>query len=289
MHTTTRYLKSHQHYFHQPEMNARRQELLALETDLHHALERDEFILQYQPQFHFCTGRIAGFEALLRWQHPVRGLVMPSDFVPVLEESGQIVAVGEWTLRHACKESRQLRDISGTAAPVSVNVSARQFSNPRLVDELRRILRDEKMPPEDLELEITESTVMDDVQMAGEILAALDGLGVRLAIDGFGTGYSSLAYLKRFPIKVLKIDRIFIQDLPWEDNCSTITEASISLGHKLGLEVIAQGVETAKQYQFLRAYGCDMIQGHYFAPPMMLDEAVRFAVCHQPVNMSSAA
>lgn len=277
-----------QYQFYQPEMNARGQELLALETDLRRALEREEFILHYQPQLHMCAGRIAGFEALLRWQHPTRGLVSPADFVPLLEETGLIVPVGEWALRRACAESRSLRDLDGAPMPVSVNVSARQFGDHRLVDELRRILRDEKMPPENLELEITESTVMQDVQTAGEILAALDGLGVRLAIDDFGTGYSSLAYLKRFPINALKIDRVFIQDLPWDDNCSTLTEASISLGHKLGLEVVAEGVETAKQFQFLRTHGCDMIQGHYFGCPMPLAEAMSFALEHRAPAKSAA-
>jgi PAS domain S-box/diguanylate cyclase (GGDEF) domain len=266
-----------QYQFYEPEMNARGQELLALETDLRRAIEREEFVLHYQPQFHLCAGRIAGFEALLRWRHPARGLMPPADFVPMLEETGLIVPVSEWVLRRACEESRKLRDSGGAPAPVSVNVSARHFSDHRLVDELRRILRDVAMPPEDLELEITESTLMQDVQTAGEILAALDGIGVRLAIDDFGTGYSSLAYLKRFPLNALKIDRVFIQDLPWEDNCATLTEASISLGHKLGLDVIAEGVETAKQVQFLRAHGCDMIQGHYIGRPMPLDEAARFA------------
>jgi diguanylate cyclase (GGDEF)-like protein len=275
-----------QYHFYETEMNTRCQELLALETDLHRALDRGEFLLHYQPQFHLCTGRIAGFEALLRWQHPARGLILPPDFLPMLEASDRILTVGEWAVRQACAESRKLRDIGGTTMPISVNISARQFRHHHLVNELRHILRDEKMPPEDLELEITESTIMDDVQAAGEILAALDGLGVRLAIDDFGTGYSSLAYLKRFPINALKIDRAFIQDLPWEDNSSTLTEASISLGHKLGLEVIAEGVETAKQFQFLRAYGCDMIQGHYFGLPLPFAEAAQFAMSHQPVSPS---
>lgn len=277
-----------QYQFYQPEMNARGQELLTLETDLRRALDREEFILHYQPQLHMCAGRIAGFEALLRWQHPVRGLVSPADFVPMLEETGLIVPVGKWALRRACAESRKLRDLGGTPIPVSVNVSARQFGDHCLIDELRHILRDEGMPPEDLELEITESTVMQDVQTAGEILAALDGLGVRLAIDDFGTGYSSLAYLKRFPLTALKIDRVFIQDLPWEDNCATLTEASISLGHKLGLEVIAEGVESEKQVQFLRAHGCDMIQGHYFGCPMSLDTAVQFAMNHKMPEATAA-
>ena len=274
--------------FYELEMNARSQELLALETDLRRAIQREEFVLHYQPQFHLCAGRVAGFEALLRWRHPTRGLISPADFVPMLEETGLIVPVGEWALRRACEESRKLRDQAGAPVPVSVNVSARQFGDHRLVDELRYILRDQAMPPEDLELEITESTLMQDVQTVGEILAALGGLGVRLAIDDFGTGYSSLAQLKRFPLNALKIDRVFIEDLPWEDNCATIAEACISLGHKLGLEVIAEGVETAKQTQFLRMHGCDMIQGHYIGRPMPLDDAVRFAMGHNSHEVTAA-
>jgi diguanylate cyclase (GGDEF)-like protein/PAS domain S-box-containing protein len=274
--------------FYELEMNARSQELLALETDLRRAIEREEFVLHYQPQFHLCAGRVAGFEALLRWRHPTRGLISPADFVPMLEETGLIVPVGEWALRRVCEESRKLRDQTGAPVPVSVNVSARQFGDHRLVDELRYILRDQAMPPEDLELEITESTLMQDVQTVGEILAALGGLGVRLAIDDFGTGYSSLAQLKRFPLNALKIDRVFIDDLPWEDNCATIAEACISLGHKLGLEVIAEGVETAKQTQFLRMHGCDMIQGHYIGRPMPLDDAVRFAMGHNSHEVPAA-
>lgn len=277
-----------QYQFYAPDMNARSQEMLALETDLRRAIERDEFLLYFQPQLHVCAGRIAGFEALLRWKHPSRGMVSPSEFIPLLEETGLIVPVGEWVLRRACKESRMLRDVAGNPVPVSVNVSARQFGDHRLVDELRHILRDEAMPPENLELEITESTVMQDAQTAGEILAALDGLGVRLAIDDFGTGYSSLAYLKRFPLSALKIDRVFIQDLPWEENCATITEASISLGHRLGLEVIAEGVETEKQLQFLRAHGCDMIQGNFFGGPMPPKEAARFIATRQHSEKTAA-
>ncbi len=267
--------------FYAPEMNARGQELLALETELRHALDREEFVLHYQPQLHLCTGRIAGFEALLRWQHPAGRLVPPSDFIPMLEETGLIIPVGKWTLRRACAEYRKLRDASGTQVPVSVNVSARQFGDHRLVEELRHILRDEGMPPEDLELEITESTVMQDTQAAGEILDALNAIGVRLAIDDFGTGHSSLAYLKRFPLNTLKIDRDFIQGRPWEENDAAIAEACISLGHKLGLDVIAEGVETAEQMQFLRAHGCDMIQGYHFSPPMPLQAASHFALHHK--------
>lgn len=269
-----------QYQFYAPEMNSRGQELLALETDLRHALDRKEFMLHYQPQLDLRNGRIAGMEALLRWQHPHQGLISPVDFVPLLEETGLIVQVGEWVLRNACAQYRKRHESGLPPVRISVNVSARQFRERSLLDRVRQALRDEGVPPEHLELEITESTAMQDVQITGEILAALDALGVRLAIDDFGTGYSSLAYLKLFPLDVLKIDRAFVQDCPYGGNVSAIAEASISLGHKLGLEVVAEGVETAEQMAFLRAHECDIIQGFYVSHPKPVEEVERFMASH---------
>jgi diguanylate cyclase (GGDEF)-like protein/PAS domain S-box-containing protein len=265
-----------QYQFYAPEMNARGQELLALETDLRRALDREEFLLYYQPQLDVRSGRIAGLEALVRWEHPAQGLVSPDDFVPLLEETGLIVPVGEWVLHNACAQYRRWREAGFPSLRVSVNVSARQFREHSLLDRVRQALRDEGVPPDHLELEITESTAMQDVQAAGEILSALDALGVRLAIDDFGTGYSSLAYLKRFPLDVLKIDRAFVQEAPHDGNVWAIAEASISLGHKLGLEVIAEGVETAAQMDFLRSHECDIVQGFYFSHPKPVKEVERF-------------
>jgi diguanylate cyclase (GGDEF)-like protein/PAS domain S-box-containing protein len=270
-----------QYQFYAPEMNARGQELLALETDLRHALDRNEFRLYYQPQLDLRSGRIAGLEALLRWEHPGHGLVSPGDFIPLLEETGLIVPVGEWVLRQACRQYRTWREAGLAPLRISVNVSARQFSEQSLLDRVQQAIRDEGIPPDHLELEITESTAMHDVQVTADILDALDALGVRLAIDDFGTGYSSLAYLKRFPLDVLKIDRAFVQDSPDNENVSVIAEASISLGHKLGLEVVAEGVETAEQMQFLRTHECDMIQGFYFSRPIPVDDVVRFVTGHK--------
>jgi diguanylate cyclase (GGDEF)-like protein len=270
-----------QHQFYAPEMNARGQELLALETDLRRALDRNEFLLYYQPQLDLRNGRIAGMEALLRWQHPGHGLVSPDDFVPLLEETGLIVPVGEWVLHSACAQYRKCREAGHAPLRISVNVSARQFGDRALFDRVKQALRDEGVPPEHLELEITESTAMHDVQLTSEILDSLDALGVRLAIDDFGTGYSSLAYLRRFPLDVLKIDRAFVQDSPYNENVSVIAEASISLGHKLGLEVVAEGVETSEQMQFLHAHECDLIQGYYFSRPKPIDEMTRFISDHK--------
>lgn len=254
-----------QYQFYASEMNARGQELLSLEADLRRAMERGELLLYYQPQLHLRNSRIAGVEALLRWQRPKHRLVAPADFVPLLEDTGLIVPVGEWVLRTACAQYRAFREAGFAPMRISVNVSSRQFRERTLLDQIQQALAEEGVPPHDLELEITESTMMHDVQLTGEILAALDALGVRLAIDDFGTGYSSLAYLKRFPLDVLKIDRAFVQDLPHDGNVAAIAEASITLGHKLGLEVVAEGVETAEQEAFLRMHDCDLIQGHHLS------------------------
>jgi EAL domain-containing protein (putative c-di-GMP-specific phosphodiesterase class I) len=262
-------------------MNVRGQELLALETGLRRALSRNEFELYYQPQMAIASGRLVGFEALLRWNHPDKGLVSPVDFIPLLEETGLIVPVGEWVLRSACAHYRQCREAGQMPFRVSVNVSSRQFGDQSLVQMVRQILMEEKMPPEHLEIEITETTAMQDVQVAGEILAALDALGVRLAIDDFGTGYSSLAYLKRFPLDVLKIDKAFVQDIQHDSNVQAIAEASITLGHKLGLEVVAEGVETLEQLQFLRHHDCDMIQGYYLSRPMPRQDMAQFIAAHE--------
>lgn len=277
-----------QYQFYAPEMNARGEELLALETDLRRALDRREFVLYYQPQLHLHTGKITGVEALLRWQHPERGLVSPDDFIPLLEETGLIVPVGQWVLSDACAQYRKFRTAEHEPLRMSINVSARQFRENTLLDRIQQAIRDEGVPPHHLELEITESTAMHDVQATSEILAALDALGVRLAIDDFGTGYSSLAYLKRFPLDVLKIDRTFIPDSPDDDTTSAIAEASISLGHKLGLEVIAEGVETMTQMSFLRTHGCDIIQGYYFSHPQPADRMVEFIASHRPHGLPEA-
>jgi diguanylate cyclase (GGDEF)-like protein/PAS domain S-box-containing protein len=270
-----------QSQFYTPDMNVRGQELLALETGLRRALSRNEFELYYQPQMAIASGRLVGFEALLRWNHPDKGLVSPVDFIPLLEETGLIVPVGEWVLRSACAHYRQCREAGQMPFRVSVNVSSRQFGDQSLVQMVRQILMEEKMPPEHLEIEITETTAMQDVQVAGEILAALDALGVRLAIDDFGTGYSSLAYLKRFPLDVLKIDKAFVQDIQHDSNVQAIAEASITLGHKLGLEVVAEGVETLEQLQFLRHHDCDMIQGYYLSRPMPRQDMAQFIAAHE--------
>ncbi|MGO9447016.1 MAG: EAL domain-containing protein [Thiobacillaceae bacterium] len=271
-----------QYQFYAPDMNARSKELLDTETALRQALARSEFQIYYQPQYHLLTGHITGCEALLRWQRPGHAqLIAPAEFVPLLEETGLILPVGEWVLRNACSQWRSYQATHGMPPRIAVNVSARQFSDHRLVDMVARVVKEEGIRAEALEIEITESTVMQDVHLAQEILDALDALGVRLAVDDFGTGYSSLAYLKRYPLDVLKIDATFIRDLPGDVNDAAITAASISLGHSLGLEVVAEGVETKEQYDLLRTLGCDIVQGYYVSPPLPPEHAVPFVEADQ--------
>lgn len=259
---------SNQYRFYAPAMNARGHELLNLEADLRHAQEHDEFLLHYQPQVDLHTGRTVGVEGLIRWQHPTRGLVSPVDFIPLLENSGLIIPVGEWVLRKACVLHRIWRNAGLHGYRISINVSAAQFCDGDLLNKVRRALLEEDMPAQSLELEITENIVMQDPEGAAETLQALHALGVRTAIDDFGTGYSSLAYLKRFPLDVLKIDRTFVRDLERDSGDAAIVEASISLAQKLGLEVIAEGVETVEQLEFLRDRGCDLIQGYCLSRPV---------------------
>ncbi len=263
--------------FYASDMNARSQELLDMETGLRRALERGEFQIYYQPQFDLRYNRFTGSEALLRWARPgSEQLIPPIEFVPLLEETGLILPVGEWVLRNACNQWSAYRASGGASHRIAVNVSARQFSDRGLVDMVARVLQEEGMRPDALEIEVTESTVMQDPIVAGNTLEALAALGVRLAVDDFGTGYSSLAYLKRFPFDTLKIDATFIRNLPLDSNDASITEASISLGHKLGLDVLAEGVENRAQYEFLCTHECDMIQGYYLSRPLPAERAIPF-------------
>jgi diguanylate cyclase (GGDEF)-like protein/PAS domain S-box-containing protein len=260
-----------QYRFYAPDMNARSHELLTLETDLRLALKRNEFIVYYQPQVELTSGRIVAMEALIRWRHPQRGLVSPAGFVSMLEESGLIMQAGEWILSQACAEFREmgLHDVR-----ISVNVSASQFNDPELLHKVCRVMKQECIPPNALELEMTENIIMQDPAAAAEILKKLRALGVRIAIDDFGTGYSSLSYLKRFPLDALKIDQSFVHDLTRDANDAAIVETSITLGKKLGLEVVAEGVETQEQFDFLRAHDCDLAQGYHVSRPLRKNEMI---------------
>ncbi|EQM69357.1 hypothetical protein L682_13780 [Aquipseudomonas alcaligenes OT 69] len=254
--------------FYQAEMNARALERLELEGDLRHALEQREFILYYQPQFSGDGKRLTGVEALLRWQHPKRGLVPPNDFIPVLEELGLVVDVGDWVVREACRQLKHWHQQKMRLPKISVNISARQFADGQLVERISGILAESGLPPACLELELTESILMRDVSEAMQILASLKRLGLCIAVDDFGTGYSSLNYLKQFPIDVLKIDRSFVDGLPDGERDAQIARAIIAMSHSLNLAVIAEGVETHAQLEFLREHGCDEVQGYLFGRPM---------------------
>ncbi|MFJ5299396.1 EAL domain-containing protein [Pseudomonas sp. NPDC088368] len=254
--------------FYQADMNASALERLELESDLRHALEQEEFTLYYQPQFSGDGKRLTGTEALLRWRHPTRGLVPPGDFIPVLEELGLVVEVGEWVIKEACRQLREWHLAKVRVPKVSVNISARQFSDGQLGMRIANILQETGLSPACLELELTESILMREVSEAMQILAGLKRLGLSIAVDDFGTGYSSLNYLKQFPIDVLKIDRTFVDGLPSGEQDAQIARAIIAMAHSLNLAVIAEGVETYEQLEFLREHGCDEVQGYLFGRPM---------------------
>ena len=254
--------------FYQADMNASALERLELESDLRHALEQGEFVLYYQPQFSGDGKRLTGVEALLRWQHPRRGLVPPDDFIPVLEELGLVVQVGDWVLAEACRQLKSWHAAKIRVPKVSVNLSTRQFAEGDLDRRIAAILEDSGIAPACLELELTESILMQDVASAMRTLADLKRLGLCIAIDDFGTGYSSLNYLKQFPIDVLKIDRSFVDGVPEGEQDTQIARAIIAMAHSLNLAVIAEGVETQAQLDFLREHDCDEVQGYLLGRPM---------------------
>lgn len=254
--------------FYQADMNASALERLELESDLRHALEQQEFTLFYQPQFSGDGKRLTGVEALLRWRHPRRGLVSPNEFIPVLEELGLVVEVGDWVLTEACRQLKAWHKAKVRVPKVSVNISARQFADGQLGNRIANILHETGLSPACLELELTESILMREVGVAMHILDGLKRLGLSIAVDDFGTGYSSLNYLKQFPIDILKIDRTFVDGLPSGEQDAQIARAIIAMAHSLNLAVIAEGVETHEQLEFLREHGCDEVQGYLFGRPM---------------------
>ena len=251
---------------------------LSIEADLRHALERDEFVLHYQPQINLSNGRIVGMEVLLRWEHPIYGSIQPDRFIGLAEEMGLIIPIGAWVIRTACIQTRAWQMAGFTELRVAVNLSPRQFTQKGLAQSIADVLKVTGLEPHFFELELTESMVMNDVENAVTILEALKQLGVKIAIDDFGTGYSSLSYLRRFPIDVLKIDQSFVSDLTNDADAAAIVVAIISLAHSLRLKVVAEGVETIEQLWFLRANGCDQMQGYYFSRPVT---AEKFAVVLQ--------
>jgi diguanylate cyclase (GGDEF)-like protein/PAS domain S-box-containing protein len=254
--------------FFTPDMNARAFELLNMEVALRHALENNEYLLYYQPIFCLADNTLTGFEALLRWQHPHFGLVQPSDFIPLLEDTGLIVPVGLWVIKEACRQQKEWEIQYGVAVTVAVNLSPLQLRHDRLVDDVAKVLREADIPASRLYLEVTESMLMQDVEHATRIMQAIGKLGVHFALDDFGTGYSSLSYLTRLPVNTLKVDRAFMRDVPLNMNNSKVTQAIVALGHSLGLRTIAEGVETEAQTRFMRELQCGFVQGFLFGRPL---------------------
>ena len=254
------------------EMQTRVTERLALEGKLRRALERGEFSLHYQPQVDLRSKRIFGVEALIRWNQPDLGMVSPAKFIPLAEETGLIVPIGAWVVRTACRQCKAWQDAGLPPVTVAVNISARQFREKNLLQVVAQILTETGLNPRQLELEITESVIMHDAQQIIASLQAFRDMGVKLSVDDFGTGYSSLSYLKRFPVDRLKIDQSFVHDLGSDADDAAIAQAVITLGHTMGLRVIAEGVETPEQLAFLRRHECDEMQGYLFGKPMPADE-----------------
>ncbi len=261
-------LRGNNFQFYTEGMNARALERLRIEGALRTALERNEFLLHYQPQVDLRTGRVVGMEALLRWQHPELGMIPPVRFIGLAEEIGLIVPIGAWVMRAACIQNKAWQDAGLGHLRVAVNLSARQFYQENLVASVAAMLEETGLEPAFLEIELTESMVMTDVERTIGILRGLKELGVHLSIDDFGTGYSSLSYLKRFPIDLLKIDQSFVRDITIDPDDAAIVTSIISLAHSLRLCVTAEGVETAAQLAYLQRHGCDLIQGYYFSTPM---------------------
>jgi len=261
---------------YRPDMNARARERMKLETSLRRALERTEFLLHYQPQISLKTGKVVGAEALLRWRRGDIAIVPPGDFISILEETGLIVTIGEWVLRTACAQLHEWHDAGFPEIRLAINLSARQFQHAGLVDKIRTILAETRVPPSSLLLEITESVAMERAQGSLAKLTELKALGVKLALDDFGTGYSSLAYLKRFPIDVLKIDQSFVRGVEFDAKDAALGATSIAMAHGLNMRVIAEGVETEGQREFLKAHGCDEIQGFLVSRPQSAEGFRRF-------------
>ena len=268
--------------FFTAEMNRRSASKLQLGTDLRRALEREEFALHYQPKVVLRHGGTTGFEALLRWNHPQRGMVPPAEFIPALEESGLIVQVGEWVVQEACAQLRRWTDAGLKPLPIAVNLSAKQFRGPDLDAMIRRALAAASLPASLIELEITESSLMDDPAEAVRILENLRAAGIRISVDDFGTGYSSLAYLTRLPLTALKIDGSFVRNADSDPAAASIVRAVIDMAHNLRFTVIAEGVETKAHADFLSEHGCDQAQGYLYARPMPADAASDFLQAARP-------
>jgi diguanylate cyclase (GGDEF)-like protein/PAS domain S-box-containing protein len=265
----------HCYQFFKPAMNVRAVERQFIEEGLRRALERQEFTVHYQPKVDMSSGKITGAEALIRWMHPVRGLIPPAQFIPIAEDCGLILAIGNWVLREACRQARAWADAGLTLATIAVNISAMELRDEHFLAGVFAVLEDTGLPPSCLELELTESVLMGHTASTEAILKALRARGVQLAVDDFGTGYSSLSYLRRFSIDTLKIDQSFVRQISDEPDETTIVAAVIGLGRSLNLRVVAEGVETPEELAFLQAHQCHEAQGYYFSKPLRAEQFAR--------------
>jgi len=260
-------------FFYDDELRQKSLTRIQMEGELYHALEHDEMTLFYQPKVAAKSLRLSGFEALIRWIHPERGMIPPLDFISVAEDSGLIIPIGKWVIRTACRQHQTWLETGFGPISISVNLSCHQFSDRQLLHSVRDILEETGMEPKYLEFEITESVLMQDADTAMLVLNEMKKMGMKISIDDFGTGYSSMSYLKHFPIDVLKVDRSFVTDLPGDEQDATITTAIVKLAHALDLAVVAEGVENAEQLHFLSALNCNQIQGYLFSPPVPSEKA----------------
>ncbi|PYQ47402.1 MAG: hypothetical protein DMF59_18995, partial [Acidobacteria bacterium] len=267
-----------------PAMNARALERLALENMLRKALSHRDFVLFYQPVVEITTKNIVGLEALIRWKHPELGLLSPAHFISAAESSGLIIPIGDWVLRTACKQTKLWQKRIDSDLTVAVNLSARQFQQPNLTEEIAEVLEETGLEAKYLELEITESNAMQNADNTIYTLRELKALGVRISMDDFGTGYSSLNYLKRFPIDTLKLDQSFVREITSNPTDAAIATAVIAMAHSLDLKVIGEGVEKEDQFQFLQSQRCDYIQGYLFSPPMAVEKIEEYMVARKAMT-----
>ena len=270
--------------FYTPELTDKAQRFFAMEAALRHAISRQQLELHYQPQFNINSGKLVGAEALLRWNHPERGLIGPADFIPLAEETGLIVAIGVWVLRTACRQAVRWQQAGIGLRQLSVNLSPKQVSDAKLAQTVANIIEQTGIPANTIKLEITESGIMSHPEQAEQILTDLKALGVSLSIDDFGTGYSSMSYLKRFPVDELKIDRSFIRDIPEDRDDAAIAAAIIALGHSLRLGIIAEGVETREQQEFLIRQHCHKAQGYLYSRPLDADSFQQAFLRQKPAD-----